>query len=64
MEYKSKYKKVGVLLIRIVNSNVSSIGLCQRETEIWNTFLDVGMLVYANSLDLNHTPPPNTAGSQ
>ena len=45
MEYKSKYKKVGVLLIRIVNSNISSIGLRQRKTGIWNTFLDVGMLV-------------------
>ena len=26
MKYKSKYKKVGVLPIRIVKSNVSSIG--------------------------------------
>ena len=27
-----KYEKVGVLPIRIVKSNVSSVGLCQRET--------------------------------
>ena len=31
--YKSKYKNVGVLPIRIIWSNVLSIGLRQRETE-------------------------------
>ena len=34
IQYESKYKKVGVLLIQIVKSNVSSIVLRQRETGI------------------------------
>ena len=32
--YKSKYKKVGLLPIRIVNSNVSSVALRQKEVSL------------------------------
>ena len=40
-EYKSKYKKVGVLPIRIIKSNVSSVGpSSERTTRFTLTYLD------------------------
>ena len=53
-QYKSKYKKVGVQPLRIVKSNVSSVGpLRQRETDEGPT---VETLDFTNSVSAVHQP--------